>query len=88
VARNLFILVFCATMTVLLGRGYYEAFRSGVIKTVKGYTARRDREPIKYWLGMFVGTFAFLVMVSGTALMAFLIWMDIYGRGIFGHSDH
>ena len=77
--RNLFILIFCATITVLLGRGYYGSLRSGVL-TVKGRTSRRDHEPIGYWLGMLVGTFAFLLMASATALMAFLVCMDVYGR--------
>jgi hypothetical protein len=62
-------------MAVLLGVGYYDAFRSGVL-TVKGHTSRRDHEPIRYWLGMLIGTFGFLVMVAGAALMAFLV---VYG---------
>ena len=74
--RNLFILIFCATITVLLGRGYYESFRSGVLR-VKGRTSRRDQEPISYWVGMLIGTLAFLVLASGTALMAFLVCMDL-----------
>ncbi len=78
-ARNLFILIFCATIAFLLGIGYYESLRSGVL-TIKGRTSRRDREPISYWLGMLLGTFAFLVMASATALMAFLVCVDLFGR--------
>ncbi len=66
-------------MGVILGIGYYKSFRSGVL-TVKGYTSRRDREPIRYWFGMFIGTLGFIVMVSVTALMAFLVFVDLYGR--------
>jgi|GEM_PF-3367802 hypothetical protein len=40
-ARNLFILIFCLTITVLLGRGYFVSLRSGVL-TVEGRTSRRD----------------------------------------------
>jgi hypothetical protein len=79
VERNLFIFIFCAIIAVLLGRGYYEALRSGVL-TIKGRTSRRDHEPVSYWLGMLVGTFAFLIMASGAALMAFLVCVDLYGR--------
>jgi len=71
VARELFILFFCATIAFFLGSGYYKSFRSGVL-TIKGYTSRRDKEPISYWIGMAIATFAFLVMVSGTAVMTFL----------------
>lgn len=80
VARNLFILIFDATIAALLGRGYYNSLQSGVIRTVKGYTAHRDREPIKYWAGMLIGIFAFLVAASGTVLMAFLICVDLFGH--------
>ncbi len=76
-ARELFILFFCATIAFLLGKGYHESFRSGVL-TIKGRTSRRDREPIRYWIGMAIGALAFLVMVSGTAVMAFLICADLF----------
>lgn len=66
-------------MAFLLGRGYYDSLRSGVL-TVKGYTSRRDHQPISYWLGMIIGTFAFLVVASGTALMAFLVCVDLFRR--------
>jgi hypothetical protein len=79
VARELFILVFCATIAFLLGNGYYKSFRSGVLTTVKGFSARRDKEPIRYWIGMAIGTFAFLVVVSGAAVMAFLVCVDLFG---------
>ena len=79
-ARELLILFFCATMAFLLGNGYYKSFRTGVIATIKGFTARREKEPIKYWIGMAIGTFAFLVMVSGAGLMAFLVCVDLFGR--------
>lgn len=78
-ARNLLIFILCATVAVLLGYGYYESLRSGVL-TVKGRTSRRNHEPISYWLGMIVGAFAFLVTASGAALMAFLVFMDLFRR--------
>ncbi len=78
-ARELLILFFCATIAFLLGNGYYKSFRTGVL-TVKGYTSRRDKEPIRYWLGMAVGIFEFLVMVSGAALMAFLVCVDLFRK--------
>ena len=77
--RELFIFILFATLAVLLGNGYYESFRSGVL-TVKGYTSRREKEPISYWIGMAIGSFAFLVMVSGAILMAFFISVDLFGR--------
>jgi hypothetical protein len=78
VALKLFVLLFCATVAFLLGKGYYESLRTGVL-TIKGCTSRRDREPISYWIGMTLGAIAFLVMVSGTALVAFLLCMDLFG---------
>ncbi len=77
-ARKLFILFFCATIALLLAKGYYDSFRSGVL-TIKGHTSRRDKEPISYWIGMAIGTFAFLVVVSGFAVMAFLVCVDLFG---------
>ena len=77
-ARELSILILCATMAFLLGNGYYKSFRSGVL-TIKGGTSRRDQEPIRYWIGMAIGTFAFLVMVSATAVMAFLLCVSLSG---------
>ena len=77
-AREVFILFFGAAMAFLLGKGYYESFRSGVL-TIKGRTSRRDKEPIGYWIGMAVGAFAFLTMVSATAVMAFLVCVDLSG---------
>jgi hypothetical protein len=65
-------------MTVLLGKGYYESFCSGVL-TVKGRTSRRNKEPINYWIGMAIGTFALLVMVSVTVVMAFLVCVNLFG---------
>jgi hypothetical protein len=82
VARELFILFFCATIAFLLGNGYYKSFRSGVLTiTIKGYTrtSRRDKEPITYWIGMAVGIIVFLIMVSATALMAFLVYVGLSG---------
>ena len=78
-ARELFILFFCATIAFLLGNGYYKSFRSGVLTTIKGRTSRRDKEPISYWIGMAIGTFAFLVMASATAVMAFLVCVGLSG---------
>ena len=78
-ARELLILFFCATIAFLLGNGYHKSFRSGVLTTIKGGTSRRDKEPISYWSGMAIGTFAFLVMVSATAVMAFLVCVDLSG---------
>jgi hypothetical protein len=77
VAREFFILFFCATIAFLLGNGYYKSFRSGVLTTIKGFTARRDKQPIKYWIGMAIGTFGFLVMVSATVVMAFLLCVGL-----------
>lgn len=82
-ARELFILFFCATIAFLLGNGYYKSFRSGVLTTIiKGRrsTSRRDKEPISYWIGMAVGIFAFIVMVSATGLMAFLVCVGLFGK--------
>lgn len=81
-ARELLILFFCATIAFLLGNGYYKSFRSGVLtirRTFKVHTFRRDKEPISYWISMAIGTFAFLVMVSGAAVMAFLVCVDLFG---------
>jgi len=78
VARELFILIVCATIAFLLGDGYYGSFRSGML-TVKGRTSRRDREPISYWIGMAIGTLAFLVMVCVAAVMAFLVCVNLLG---------
>ena len=81
VARNALILIFGATMTVLLGDGYYASFRSGVLKTIGSRRAvRRDQEPIGYWVGMAIGIFAFLAVASMTALLAFLVFMQLYQR--------
>jgi len=77
VARELLILFGCAAIAFLLGRGYYESFRSGVL-TVKGRSSRRDKEPISYWMGMVIGTLVFLVMVSFAAVMAFLVCMNLF----------
>lgn len=71
-ARNFFILIFCAAIAVLLGRGYYDSFRSGVL-TIKGRTSRRDHEPIEYWFGMCVGAFAFLVLTALSVALAFFL---------------
>ena len=76
-ARKLFILVFCATIAFLLGNGYYDSFRSGVLR-IKGRTSHRDKEPTSYWIGMAIGTLAFLVLVSGTVVMAFLVCVDLF----------
>ena len=78
-ARELFILFFCATIAFLLGNGYYKSFRSGVLTTIKGFTARRDKQPLRYWIGMAMGSFAFLVVVSATAVMAFLVGVRLFG---------
>jgi hypothetical protein len=83
VARELFILGFCATIAFLLGNGYYKSFRSRALtimgRASKSRTYRRDKEPIRYWIGMAIGTFAFLVAVSGAAVMAFLVCVDLFG---------
>jgi len=77
--RNLLIFILFATVAALLGYGYYGSLRSGVL-TVKGGTARRNQEPTSYWLGMIVGAFAFLLTATGAALMAFLVFMDLFRR--------
>jgi hypothetical protein len=80
VARELFIFVFCATIAFLLGNGYYKSFRSGVLTIIKtGRTFRRDKEPIRYWICMAIGTLGFLVVASGAAVMAFLVCVDLFG---------
>jgi len=67
-------------MAFILGNGYYKSFRSGVLTMTKTRrTYRRDKEPIRYWIGMALGTFAFLVVVSATAVMAFLVCVDLTG---------
>jgi hypothetical protein len=76
--RAIFILFFGATIAFLLGKGYYESFRSGVL-TIKGRTYRRDEEPTLYWISMVIGAFAFLLMMSVTAVMAFLVCMHLFG---------
>ena len=76
--REIFTLCFGATIAFLLGKGYYDSFRSGVL-TVKRYTSRRDKQPVRYWIGMAIGTFAFLVVVSVTAVMAFFVYVDLFG---------
>jgi hypothetical protein len=48
------------------------------VLTVKGRTYRRDHEPIRYWLGMFVGTFTFLILTSASALMAFPLCAGLF----------
>jgi hypothetical protein len=78
VVRELFIFVFGVAVAFFLGKGYYESFRSGVL-TIKGRTSRRDREPIGYWTGMAIGSLAFLVVVAGTAVTAFLICVGLFG---------
>jgi hypothetical protein len=73
-------------MAVILGRGYYASFRSGVLTIIgktyrkSGKTYRRDREPIRYWIGMVIGTLGFLIITSVTVIMAFLLCMDLYGH--------
>jgi hypothetical protein len=65
-------------MAFLLGNGYYKSFRSGVLTIIKtGRTYHRDKEPVSYWLSMAAGIFGFLVMVSATALMAFLVYVNL-----------
>jgi hypothetical protein len=67
-------------MAFLLGNGYYLSFRSGVLTIIKTHrTYRRDKEPIKYWIGMAAGIFGFLVAVFATAVMAFLVCVDLFG---------
>jgi hypothetical protein len=77
VARELFICFSCTIVAFLLGKGYYESFRSGVL-TIKGRTSRRDKEPISYWICMAIGIFAFIVLVSAAGVMAFLVCVDLF----------
>jgi hypothetical protein len=80
VTRNLAILIFGATIAVLLGDGLYASFRRGVIKTIKQRRPyRRADEPIRYWLVMSAVAFAFVVLTALTLLIGFavvhqLIW--------------
>ena len=78
-ARDLLTFILCATVAVLLGYGYYDALRSGVL-TVKGRTSRRNHEPIRYWLGMIFGALAFLLTASLATLMAFFVVMGVFRR--------
>jgi len=78
VARELFTLLFCATIAFLLGNGYYKSFGSGVL-TIRGRSYRRDTEPIRYWIGMAIGTVAFFVVVFASAVMAFLVCLRFSG---------
>lgn len=77
-AREFFIFLFGATISFLLGKGYYESFRSGEL-TIKGRTSRRGEEPISYWICMAIGILVFLVSVSVTAVMAFLVCVGLFG---------
>jgi dipeptide/tripeptide permease len=84
VAREFFILsLFLAAIAFLLGKGYYKAFRSGVLTiighTAKSRTYRRDEEPTLYWICMAIGAFAFLVTASFAAVMAFLVCVNLFG---------
>ena len=52
-ARGLLILVFVATIIVLLGNGLYASFRKGELRTVRARrTVRRSHEPLQYRLGI------------------------------------
>ena len=76
-ARDFLILIFCATIALLLGNGLYASFRSGVPKTIRARRAvRRADEPISYWFGMFLVAFAFVVVAAATVLMGFLVVHD------------
>jgi hypothetical protein len=46
----------------------------------RGLEFRRDHEPISYWFGMIIGSFAFLVLASGTVFMAFVVCAELFGR--------
>ncbi len=79
-ARNLLILIFCVTIAVLLGDGFYASLRSGVL-TTKGVTSRRSHEPIRYWVGMVFVAFALVVTASGAVLVGFLIVHELIWGG-------
>ena len=69
--RELLIFVFCATITVALGDGLYASLRKGELRTVRApRTVRRSHEPMRYWLGMAVVAFGFVVMASFTMVFA------------------
>ena len=73
-ARELLILVFGATVTVLLGDGLYASFRKGELRTVNApRTVRRSHEPLQYWLGMAAVAFVFVVIASFTVVFAFVL---------------
>ena len=75
-AREIVTFLLLSIVAFLLGNGYYKSFRNGVL-TIKGRTYRRDKEPIGYWISIAIGTLAFLLMVSGTAVMAFLVCVHL-----------
>ena len=76
-ARDLLISLFCATIAALLGKGYYEALRKGVLE-IKGRTYCRDEDPILYWISMTVGIVAFLLMASASTVMAFFVYVQLF----------
>ena len=71
-ARMLFALILGGTIAALLGNGFYRSLRSGVVSNMYG-TSRRTHEPISYWVGVFVLGFAFVVLASGTVLLAYVL---------------
>ncbi len=76
VARDVLTLVFCGTITVFLGLGYYNSLKTGVL-TVKNWTSRRDHEPTSYWLRMISGALALVLLALVTAIMAFFVYGDL-----------
>lgn len=77
-ARELFTFFFCAAIAFLLGNGYYKSIRSGVL-TIKGRTYCRNEEPILYWISVVIGAVAFVLMVSVSAVMAFIVLVNLFG---------
>ncbi len=77
-ARDLAVFIFSATIAVLLGSGLYASFRTGVLETIRGRRAyRRADEPIRYWFGMSLVAFAFVVEVVATVIMGFFVVRDV-----------
>ena len=77
--RDLLILMFIGTVTTLLGKGLYASLRSGVLKTVRAPRAvRRTDEPVQYWFGMSLVTFAFVVTTAATVAMGWVLVRDLF----------
>ena len=73
--RLILILVFGATVAVLLGIGFYGSLRSGTLSNMYG-TSRRAHEPFQYWIGMFAVAFACIVLTVTVIAMLVMVFMS------------